>query len=75
MDAKGFIRECYLLSEPSIDLDQIDKSTVVDCCEHRLALSTYEMLLEKYAKTDEERLACHFWELNQGPTLYNDKAN
>ena len=72
MDAKNFIRDCYLLSEPSIDLDKVNCGEV-DCTKHRLATSTYEMLLEKYTKTDDERLACNLWCLNQGPALYDDK--
>ena len=31
-----FIRECYLRSTPSVDLDEVTSDNPIDCCKHKL---------------------------------------
>ena len=69
MDAKSFIRECYLRSVPSVDLEK-EKGTV-DCAKHTLLTSVWEEILNKYAKTDNEKFSASMWCVCSGPHLVN----
>ena len=39
MDYKEFIRQCYLKSTPSIDLNNVTKENPIDCYKHQLKIS------------------------------------
>lgn len=82
-DFGGFVRECYLRSEPSVDLNNVTKEHPINCSDHRLSVSEYNKILQEYGVTDEqgnaiehERLCgCNMWVLQSGPLLYdNSKA-
>ena len=81
-DFNGFIRECYLRSEPSVDLNEVTSDNPIDCCKHRLAETEYEKILQEYGVTDERGNAiehdwlcgCNMWMLQSGPQLYNAKV-
>lgn len=70
MDAKGFVRECYLRSVPSVDLETTKEE--VNCREHKLLVSEYEKILEKFCETIDEKFQCNMWCLCSGPNLVND---
>lgn len=70
MDAKSFVRECYLKSIPSVDLEKVKEK--VDCRNHKLSISIYEEILDKYAKTLDEKFSANMWCLCSGPQLVND---
>lgn len=70
MDFKGFVRECYLRSVPSVDLEKVTE--IVDCREHRLSLAEYDNILRDFDVKEgtKERFACNMWVLQSGPQLY-----
>ena len=76
MDFKGFMRECYLRSVPSIDLDLItgEGNDKVDCTKHTLKASEYNKILDEFGVSEDEGylLACNMWMLQSGPHLEND---
>ena len=76
MDFKGFMRECYLRSAPSIDLDLVSgkEDDKVDCTKHTLKMSDYDKILEEFGVIEDEGylLACNMWMLQSGPQLEND---
>ena len=47
----GFVREVYLRSTPSVDLDLVTEQ--VDCCKHTILMSVYNQLLDEYCETKE----------------------
>ncbi len=65
----GFVRELYLRSTPSIDLDLVPKDVQVDCTKHTIPMSVYDQLLEEYCENADERLSANMFTLNQGPQL------
>lgn len=77
-----FMRECYLRSEPSVDLEQVTSDNPIDCCAHKLSVPEYEKILQEFGITDEQGntidedrlLACNMWALNSGPSLYRPQA-
>ena len=77
-----FMRECYLRSTPSVDLDEVTSEHPINCCAHKLSTDEYNKILTEFGITDEngkaidqERLtACNMWELGMGPSLYEPKA-
>ena len=71
MNAKEFIREVYLSASPSVDL--ATATDVIDCCQHKIKISDYERILNKYAQNDDEKLSANLWCLNQGPQLVEDR--
>lgn len=71
-DFGQFIRECYLHSEPSVDLDEVTTDNPVDCCKHTLLCSVYDSLLEEYCENKDEEYACNMWMLQSGPQLKED---
>ena len=82
-DFGGFVRECYLRSEPSVDLNNVTSDNPVSCSEHRLSLENYHAICVDYGLEDKDgntldydRLCgCNMWMLRSGPQLYdNSKA-
>lgn len=76
MNFSNFVRECYLRSVPSVDLNKLTGDQKVNCSEHKLALSEYDKILEEFeVKEDsQEILACNMFMLQSGPQLIDDKA-
>lgn len=77
-----FMRECYLRSTPSVDLDEVTSDNPIDSCAHKLSTDEYNKILTEFGITDEhgntidhDRLvACNMWVLDSGPSLYEPKA-
>lgn len=63
----GFIREVYLRSNPSVDLELVTEQ--VDCCKHTILMSVYDQLRDEYCENDEERMAANMFMLMSGPQL------
>lgn len=67
MNAKEFVRECYLSSVPSIDIEATTE--IIDCTKHTLLTSVWEQILAKYAKTENEKVSASMWCVCSGPHL------
>ena len=65
----GFIREVYLRSVPSVDLDLIAEGEQVDCTKHTIKMSVYDALLEEFCENKDERFACNMFMVQSGPQL------
>ena len=65
----GFIREIYLRSTPSVDLDLVPDGEKVDCCAHTIPISVYDALLIEYCENDEDKFAANMFMLRSGPQL------
>ena len=63
----GFVREIYLRSTPSVDLDLVTEQ--VDCCKHTIPMSVYDQLLDEYCETNDERMQANMFMLMSGPQL------
>ena len=63
----GFVREVYLRSVPSVDLELVTEQ--VDCCKHTILISVYDQLLDEYCENDEERMSANMFMLMSGPQL------
>lgn len=85
-DFNGFVRECYLRSNPSVDLNGVTSENTVKCSDHRLSTEEYDAILQEYGVTDKDGketklwgdgilLGCNMWMLQSGPQLYNAKAS
>ena len=76
-----FVRECYLRSTPSVNLDEVTSDNPIDCCKHKLSEPEYEKILQEFGITNEQgetldhdRLVdCNMWMLGSGPSLYKDE--
>ena len=68
----GFIREVYLRSTPSVDLDLVPEGEQVDCRNHKIKMSEYDKLLQEYCENKDERFACNMFMLQSGPQLIED---
>ena len=44
----GFVREVYLRSTPSVDLELVTEQ--VDCTKHTIPMSVYDQLLEEFCE-------------------------
>ena len=64
---EGFVREVYLRSTPSVDLELIEEK--VDCTKHTIPMSVYDQLLDEYCETKEERMSANMFMLMSGPQL------
>ena len=64
---EGFIREVYLRSTPSVDLNLVTEK--VDCTKHTIPMSVYSQLLEEFCENDDERFAANMFMLGSGPQL------
>lgn len=81
-DFGGFIRECYLRSEPSVDIDDVTSENPIKCSDHRLSVENYHAICVDYGLEDKDgntldhdRLCgCNMWMLMSGPQLYDSKA-
>ena len=81
-DMYEFVRDCYLRSTPSVDLNEVTKENPIDCCKHRLSVENYHAICVDYKLEDEDgktldhdRLCgCNMWLLQSGPLLYHDNA-
>lgn len=71
MDAKAFIREVYLRSVPSVDLDLVPEDEIVDCTKHTLLISEYEKILAEFGVEAGTCLMsdCNMFILMSGPQL------
>ena len=75
-DAHKFIREVYLHSNPSVD---IDEAKSIKCGEHFLGLSDYNSILQEFAIVGEDGevfantrnlyFSCNMFMLDKGPQL------
>lgn len=82
-DFGGFIRECYLRSEPSVDLNNVTSENPIKCSDHRLSVENYHAICVDYGLEDKDsntldhdRLCmCNIWMLQSGPQLYYSKAS
>lgn len=63
----GFVREVYLRSTPSVDLELVTEK--VDCCKHTILMSVYDELLAEYCENADERTAANMFMLMSGPQL------
>ena len=74
MEFGKFVRECYLRSVPSVDLDKLAKDEKVNCSDHKLTVSEYEAILKDFdVKEDSnEIMACNMFMLQSGPQLIDD---
>lgn len=68
----GFVREIYLRSTPSVDLDLVAEGEKVDCTKHTIKCSVYDELLAEFCQTEEEKFACNMFMLQSGPQLIED---
>ena len=67
---EGFVREVYLRSTPSVDLNLVTEK--VDCCKHTIPMSVYDQLLNEFCENDEERMSANMFMLMSGPQLVED---
>ena len=63
----GFVREVYLRSTPSVDLELVTEQ--VDCTKHTIPMSVYDQLLDEYCENADERFATNMFMLGSGPQL------
>lgn len=76
-DFPAFVRECYLRSTPSVDLDKVKSK--VNCSDHRLSVEEYKRILFEFGVTDENEkpidpnsdllLGCNIWIIQSGPCI------
>lgn len=76
-DFNKFIRECYLRSNPSVDLDKVTSENPVNCGHHKLLISEYEKIIDEFDIRDNKdiMLGCNMWMLQSGPQLVDDTKN
>ena len=63
----GFVREGYLRSTPSVDLELVTEQ--VDCTKHTIPMSVYDQLLAEYCENEEEKMSANMFMLMSGPQL------
>lgn len=63
----GFVREVYLRSTPSVDLEVITEQ--VDCTKHTIPMSVYGQLLEEFCENENDRMSANMFMLVSGPQL------
>ena len=63
----GFVREIYLRSTPSVDLELVTEQ--VDCTKHTIPMSVYDQLLAEYCENEEEKMSANMFMLMSGPQL------
>ena len=63
----GFVREVYLRSTPSVDLELVTEQ--VDCTKHTIPMSVYDQLLAEYCENEEEKMSANMFMLMSGPQL------
>ena len=67
---EGFVREVYLRSTPSVDLELIEGQ--VDCTKHTIPTSDYDAIVKEYCETEDERFAAGMFMVMSGPQLIED---
>lgn len=65
----GVIREIYLRSVPSVDLDLVEEGKQVDCTKHTIKMSVYDAILDEFCENKEDRFACNMFMVQSGPQL------
>lgn len=71
MTGHEFIKMCYLLAEPSVDIDET--AVPIDCTKHTLKESVWERIVNAYAGDDHNKsVDAAMWCLNSGPQLVAD---
>ena len=70
---KNFVRECYLRSVPSVDLDNVTAENPVNCSDHKLLCSEYDKILAEFVPEGNDNLifGCNMWMVQSGPQLVN----
>jgi hypothetical protein len=66
------VREIFLRSTPSLDIDLVPEGVEVDCDEYSISVSEYEKILAEYCESKDERTATHIFMLRQGPRLLEE---
>lgn len=68
-NANEFARQCYLRSEPSVDLNTIEAP--IDCRDYSLKMSEYDKILKEFdVKPGTDLMGqCNMWVLCSGPKL------
>lgn len=66
----GFVREVYLRSVPSVDLELIEGK--VDCTKHTIKMSVYDEILQEFCENRDERMSANMFMLMSGPQLVED---
>ena len=76
MEFGKFVREVYLRSVPSVDLDKVTGKKKVNCSDHKLTVSEYNNILKEFDVKDDsnEILACNMFMLQSGPQLIDDRV-
>lgn len=71
LNFSAFVRECYLRSTPSVDLNNVTSDNPIDCCKHTLSVSEYEKILSEFdvQPNTDTYCACNMWLLQSGPNL------
>ena len=78
----AFVREVFLRSNPSVDLDEISDEHPIRPGDYAIKDSELNTILRKYGVIDENDnvlnsdlyLAVCFWLLNSGPYIMNDNS-
>ena len=64
---EGFVREVFLRSTPSIDVDKVEEQ--IDCTKHSIKSCESEKILEEYCETEEDRKSAYGFIVFSGPQL------
>ena len=68
----GFVREVYLRSTPSVDLDLVTEQESVDCTKHTIPMSVYGSICEEYCESEDDKFNATMFMLMSGPQLIDD---
>ena len=79
-NSSAFVREVFLRSNPSVDLNDITDKNPIRPGDYTIKESELNIILRKYGVIDENgivlnrdlNMAVCFWLLNQGPLIVND---
>lgn len=66
----GFVREVYLRSTPSVDLELVTEQ--VDCTKHTIPKSVYDAIVEEYSETKDDQFAAEMFMQLSGPEIIDD---
>jgi hypothetical protein len=79
----AFMREVYLRSNPSVDIEKVTAEHSIDCTKHKLPMSVYKTILREFGIFDENNktvlhkesllVGCNMWMLNKGPQLVDER--
>lgn len=65
----GVVREIYLRSVPSVDINTLGEGEQVAPWEHKLRESDFERIKDEYCETKDDRMQIGWWMLNSGPSI------